>query len=441
MSSQVLKTALAAAAALALLASCASKPTSYTPLSATADPSAEISKTDDMIRAARDRQVDILSPKNFAKAEDTLSDAKEARAKDKSNEKVLEKVAYSRGWLTQAEQSAEVARASTRELTDARANAWRAGADKAFPKDWKKVEGDARDITRSIEKGNLKPADRNTAKVVEKYRDLEVRSVTANTLGKADANLKAAMKNGARQNAPKTFALAENRYNAAEAMIKQNPRNSVAINRAAEEATRESARLIAVNDRVRFAEKAGTTEDFVLRDDRQRRMISGLREEAMDSSAEAQRLARSKAELQQKQELIDKANRVRSQFSPNEAEVYTQGDKVMIRLKGMQFATNKANITPHGARLLDKVDTALNEFEDSKVVIEGHTDSVGSRQANKVVSQRRAQAVENYLVKKGGVEASRIETVGMGYASPVSDNKTAKGRAENRRIDVIIEAK
>ncbi|MNK12037.1 Peptidoglycan-binding protein ArfA [compost metagenome] len=444
MSLQFLKNGLAVTA-LVVLASCASKPPSFIPLSSTADPSGEIAKTEELITAARDRQLDVLSPKNFSRAEDALADAKNLRSKDKPNEKVLKEVAYARGWLQQAEEKGEVARTSMKDITDARANAWRAGADKNYPKDWKKLENDTMDVTEAIERGNLGPADRNTGKLVDRYRELEVRSVSANALGKADANIKAAIKNDAEKLAPKSLAFAQQKYAATENLIKQNPKNSVMINRMAEDATRASAHLVTVTDKVKASGKAGM-EDLVLRDERQQRMITGLRTEAIDSTVQADQLAREKdaavrreRELQQKQALIDKANKVRSQFNPNEAEVYTQGNKVMIRLKGMEFASNQSRITPRGEKLLQKVESAVNEFQDSKVIVEGHTDTVGSRQANMVVSEKRAKAVEKYLVTNG-VDADRIEAVGMGYQNPVSDNKTPQGRAQNRRIDVIIEA-
>jgi OOP family OmpA-OmpF porin len=72
------------------------------------------------------------------------------------------------------------------------------------------------------------------------------------------------------------------------------------------------------------------------------------------------------------------------------------------------------------------------------VVIEGHTDSVGSHGYNMKLSQRRADAVRDYMVQQG-ISASRIETAAYGETRPVASNDTAAGRAQNRRVDIVTQ--
>jgi len=76
-----------------------------------------------------------------------------------------------------------------------------------------------------------------------------------------------------------------------------------------------------------------------------------------------------------------------------------------------------------------------NEFVS--ITIEGHTDNTGSDKINDPLSNNRANAVKAFLVKKG-IDAARMETVGYGSKNPVASNKTSKGRAENRRVDVKV---
>ena len=74
-------------------------------------------------------------------------------------------------------------------------------------------------------------------------------------------------------------------------------------------------------------------------------------------------------------------------------------------------------------------------------MIEGHTDSVGGKAINDKLSQNRANAVKEYLQTNGGgisAESSKIEAVGYGYQKPLATNKTADGRAQNRRVDIVI---
>ena len=107
-------------------------------------------------------------------------------------------------------------------------------------------------------------------------------------------------------------------------------------------------------------------------------------------------------------------------------------------LKGANFAFNSAKITPEGeAKLSDTVAT-LKSHPDVKVVCSGYTDSVGSQQYNLKLGQRRADSVKDYLVSQG-IDSSRIRTDSFGKEHPVASNDTAEGRAENRRVEIVVE--
>ena len=87
------------------------------------------------------------------------------------------------------------------------------------------------------------------------------------------------------------------------------------------------------------------------------------------------------------------------------------------------------------------VDGAVKVMKDKpnmRVSVEGHTDSIGSDAYNQKLSERRAQAVRDYLVSQG-IDAARISVKGWGKAKPVASNKTEAGRAENRRVEIIAE--
>jgi len=71
------------------------------------------------------------------------------------------------------------------------------------------------------------------------------------------------------------------------------------------------------------------------------------------------------------------------------------------------------------------------------MVVEGHTDSQGNDDANQVLSEQRAKSVRDYLVSRG-VAADRITSTGKGETSPVADNKSAEGRANNRRVEIVV---
>ena len=103
-------------------------------------------------------------------------------------------------------------------------------------------------------------------------------------------------------------------------------------------------------------------------------------------------------------------------------------------IRGIYFAVNKAKIRPASYKTLNKAAKVLKKYADLKLIIRGHTDNTGNKAHNMKLSGERAEAVKAYLVKRG-IDAARLQAVGVGPDEPVADNKTRKGRAKNRRIE------
>jgi outer membrane protein OmpA-like peptidoglycan-associated protein len=104
----------------------------------------------------------------------------------------------------------------------------------------------------------------------------------------------------------------------------------------------------------------------------------------------------------------------------------------------IQFITGSASLTTPGKKELDKAAKILNEqYPQVKVEIAGHTDNTGKAESNKLLSQKRADAVKTYLTKKG-VSADRLTTIGFGQEQPIAENTTAAGKAKNRRVEFKV---
>ncbi len=101
------------------------------------------------------------------------------------------------------------------------------------------------------------------------------------------------------------------------------------------------------------------------------------------------------------------------------------------------FASGKAVLKKEATASLDETVKLLNAYPANKVLIEGYTDATGSKKKNLQLSYDRAQAVYSYFVKKG-IQPERLNTVGYGSENPIDTNKTAAGRAKNRRVNIII---
>jgi len=105
-------------------------------------------------------------------------------------------------------------------------------------------------------------------------------------------------------------------------------------------------------------------------------------------------------------------------------------------LKGVNFATGSADLLPESFPILNQVIAGLKDNKDVEIEIRGYTDSQGSAAYNQKLSERRANTVMEYLIAQG-IEASRLRAVGYGEADPIASNRTAEGRAKNRRIEFV----
>ena len=108
--------------------------------------------------------------------------------------------------------------------------------------------------------------------------------------------------------------------------------------------------------------------------------------------------------------------------------------KINLAAKGINFENGKAVITASSFKSLDDLATLLNTYPGASVEIQGHTDNNGTPEANKTLSQDRANAVKRYL-SAGGVAEARMTAVGYGQEMPIADNATPAGKAKNRRVD------
>ena len=105
--------------------------------------------------------------------------------------------------------------------------------------------------------------------------------------------------------------------------------------------------------------------------------------------------------------------------------------------RGILFDTNSAEIRPESGPVLKEIGEMLTNHPDLAIRIEGHTDSIGDESSNQALSERRANAVRNWLIEYYEVDPARLEAVGMGESSPVASNETAEGRQMNRRVELV----
>jgi outer membrane protein OmpA-like peptidoglycan-associated protein len=129
---------------------------------------------------------------------------------------------------------------------------------------------------------------------------------------------------------------------------------------------------------------------------------------------------------------------LRRQMQGTGVDVVRQGDNITLNMPGsVTFGFDKSDVQPQFYPVLDNVASTLQQYNQTVIEVAGHTDSVGSDSYNQQLSQRRAEAVANYLGSRG-IMRDRMITVGAGKTRPIATNDTEEGRATNRRVEITL---
>jgi outer membrane protein OmpA-like peptidoglycan-associated protein len=136
--------------------------------------------------------------------------------------------------------------------------------------------------------------------------------------------------------------------------------------------------------------------------------------------------------------LDQQAAELERQLAGTGAGVVNTGNEIVVSLpEAITFDFGSAALRPQFRQPLLGVARNLLDYPNSDVTIIGHTDNVGSRTVNQRLSEQRAQSVASVL-QQGGVPAWRLQTVGRAFDQPIATNATAEGRAQNRRVEIVI---
>ncbi|WP_332669891.1 OmpA family protein [Aromatoleum sp.] len=129
---------------------------------------------------------------------------------------------------------------------------------------------------------------------------------------------------------------------------------------------------------------------------------------------------------------------LRQQMAGTGVEVQRQGDTIRLQApENITFDTNRADVKSQFQPVLNQLAQSIRQYPGTVVQVEGHTDATGAATYNQTLSENRAGAVRSYLVRQG-IEANRLAAVGYAATRPVADNSTVAGRAQNRRVEVLI---
>jgi outer membrane protein OmpA-like peptidoglycan-associated protein len=171
-----------------------------------------------------------------------------------------------------------------------------------------------------------------------------------------------------------------------------------------------------------------------------RQELAAQGQQLRDQQAE---LDASRSELEVRKAQLEKERRARELAEKNLAEIATIKQEprgMVITLEGeVLFPSGQSNLLPLARQRLDRVAEVLKDLDSGKtVLVEGHTDSRGSEQLNMRLSQARADSVREHLISRG-IDPERVRAVGRGESEPLVSNDSAEGRANNRRVVLVVQ--
>lgn len=426
------------------LSACSSKP-DVKEFPKSADAKQEISNLEVALENSKSKDTELLAPVSYKEARNSLSEAKDMQKDDKSEEKVLKEVALGRAYFERAEKNAEKNREKLRDVVVARQAALDAKANTLLPSSLDKLDKKVK-----VETANLENDDDNEIKdkrsgFIASYMDLELASIKEQHIGQSRKIIDESVKNGAGNLTPTTLATANKKLQETDLFITENRHNTSEIETRSAATLVEAKKLESTVNTARGLTAATPEENALRMQAEQERMSekeASLKEtEATlkDEQGTNAALVAANAKMSKTQKLDAIYEDARKKFSSDEAEVYKQGKNLVIRLRALEFPKGEAVIKGENFGLLKKVDDVIGSFDKSKVMVEGHTDSTGGKAINQKLSDERAEAVKKYLEANASDKVTGFESKGFGYEKPLTSNKTSAGRAQNRRVDVIIQ--
>lgn len=406
----------------------------------------------DRIEKGRSEDLPVLSPEAFHSSLEKLDQAEKMRTAGRSNEDIVVVLQQGTESLNKAEANASVIRAAVPDVLQARAQAIQSGMPKARPERFRGAEADLIRMSQAVEHGRLDAAQNSRVDLVKGYQTVEAETLKEETLAAARANLDRAKKLGASRLAPSTLKQAEDSFQVAEKRIENRLQVDEPTQKAVEKALFDSRRLLNITEWAKYARETGS-ETVALQVESMLKKISDevaagdLRDHSFETQVQAMTAhienlkgtnQANFASLRSEAEASRFYEHLAGKFTDEEAEVVREGDAVVIRLKSLAFPIGKASLGEQDFALLGKVTEALSGMKAVDVTVQGHADSTGSEDFNRKLSAKRAETVRQYLISSNAVPAGHVQVDAKGSVRPVRTNATTKGRAQNRRVDVII---
>lgn len=407
-------------------------------------------------------QVDFLEYESFNDGKEDLQDAISGMANNEDQINILDKAAQAKAHFLDAKQSSPGNKIIPKVLLAARYNALKAGAknnpdiEESLLSIDDEIRDESDDFTQVIQNEDILIFQKQ-------YLEVETLATQFKHLNEFQIIINNALIDEADILAPKTLELAKADLKNAQSQIRQNLRKPKLYRYSVQNANKSSKLLKDVIAQLTGVAK-GSSEAVALKLVHQERKLGKLSDRV---GVLNKQLIRSNSKLNQtkknleynknkfgkitqnyklqKSEMLSSSARVKFQnaldnvrenFSPKDVSVYHQGNKLIFRLGQIGFKRGSDVIPTKSMNMLFKLTDIIEEIDPDQVHIQGHTDSTGNKKTNLELSAKRARSIARYFVLSG--LQVPMDSHGYGETRPIDSNKTYQGRANNRRIDIIV---
>ncbi len=402
------------------------------------DVTAEIAALQQKIAAAEKDQQNVLATKSFDEAQHYLNEAI-AERDNGSNKDSLRALEKGNAWIRETNELAAAKKEDFKEILAARSQALGAGAATYAGTELKKADAQLEKYTDT--KSSAKFSVTEKENLQRNYIETNIIAQKNHYLSAARDALKKSKEEGAASAVPNTLTEVEKSLQNAEVFADGNYYKEAEFAQMAKGVEDSANRLLNLTREAQVS-KNKTPEQIALDKEAAAKQIEASKQAAaasqQDAAQKAAMLSKETSAVQAYKTSEQKELAVRGMFAPNEADVVRTSEGVVIRLKGLKYASGKSELTASDFKLLAKARDALRTLGAKSIVIEGHTDAVGGSAKNKVISEQRAKAVKQYFESSTDLKGVSITAEGAGDQKPLSSNKTTIGRAQNRRVDLIL---
>lgn len=451
-------------------------------------------KVQEKIGQARTQQADILSPDVFARAFKKYNEARDDFKRGRSLNEINTKLREVSTDLDAAVNTAKVGKVELEGALKARNDALDSNAPQYAQESYATADRFFLEAARKFESGDRNSAKKRAEEAERVFREAELQAIKGSVIGAVRSQIVKAREVKVDRLAPLTFGKAEALLAEAEKILNSDRYAAGTAREKAEAAEYEIKHATALAEqiqRVKLDERQW--EKLLLEQQQQiasiskeldfnpqfldgadkpvndiRQAIKSLREERRSLSAEVSKMStrmedlsrelnnireaqvglesqlekekRKQQELQaERQRREERQRALMTTFEPTEAKILQESESLYrIRLLALTFPSGKAVIQPQYFSLLTKLQRAIRIYPNAAISIEGHTDGLGNDSNNQKISTERAIAIQQYLLANMNLAPEQVQAVGYGESAPIASNETEEGRAQNRRIEVVL---